>query len=77
MCFCRLSNDFPHQPTIDVEFLNRVFNRGVFVWRLNVADGHLNAAVEVGDPPPVVACLEAHFKVPNVPKISSGPVYQR
>ena len=71
---CLLSNEFPRQPRIDVEFPNRTYNRGVFVWRFNVADGHLNPGVAVGDQPPVVAWLEAHFKVTNVPKISSGPL---
>jgi hypothetical protein len=53
LCVCLLSNEFQRQPGIDVEFLNRLFNCGLFGRRFNVANGDRKARSAVDDPPPV------------------------
>jgi hypothetical protein len=50
---CLLGNEFQRQPRSDVEFLNRLFNCGLFVRRFNVANGDRKARPAVDDPPPV------------------------
>jgi hypothetical protein len=68
-----LSKQLPGEPGIDFEFPNRLFDRGVFVRRFNIANGHLKASITVGYAPFVVGRLEVHFEAPHMPNISSGP----
>jgi hypothetical protein len=57
---CLLSNQLPSEPGVDFEFLNRLFNRGLFVRHFNVSNGHFKAGLAVGDQPPVVGWITAH-----------------
>jgi hypothetical protein len=43
---------------IDVEFLDRAFDRAVCVLRFNIANDHRKARLAVGDPPLVVGWVK-------------------